>query len=314
MALGRHHRQAGLLQARLQERRVGLVARALFLALLQVAHAGQRPRRHRRRQRRGEDEARGIGAHEVHQRRRAGDVAAQHAISLGQRPLDHRHAVHHSLALGNAPAARPVKTNRVHLVQIGHRPVTLGHLAKLGDRRDIPVHRIDRLEGHQLRPIRRLRRQTTRQVLRVVVLKNLLFRPAVPNALDHRGVVQLVRQDQTIRQAARQGPQAREVRHVARGEQQRRLLAVQVGQLALQQHVIVVGARDVARPAGPRATARDRPVHRLDHLRVLTHPEIVVRTPHRDLPRPLALVTLRARKPARRALQVRKHPVATLTA
>ena len=57
--------------------------------------------------------------------------------------------------------------------------------------------------------------------------------------------------------AARQhGAERRErglVGDVARGEDQRRFLAVEVGELALEQHVAVVGAGDVARAAGAGA-------------------------------------------------------------
>ena len=42
---------------------------------------------------------------------------------------------------------------------------------------------------------------------------------------------------------------------VAGGEEQRRRLAVQVGELALQQHVVVGGAGDVAGAAGAGAAA-----------------------------------------------------------
>ncbi len=42
---------------------------------------------------------------------------------------------------------------------------------------------------------------------------------------------------------------------IAGGEEQGRLLAMQLRELALQQHVIVVGAGDVTRSAGARAAA-----------------------------------------------------------
>ncbi len=75
----------------------------------------------------------------------------------------------------------------------------------------------------------------------------------------------------------------RPVRHVAGGEEQRGLLAVQVGELALQQDVVVVGAGDVAGAAGAGAAAVERLVHGGEHLGVLAHAEIVVGAPDRDL-------------------------------
>ena len=92
-----------------------------------------------------------------------------------------------------------------------------------------------------------------------------------------------VRQDDAARHARRQRAERRPVGDVAGGEQQRGFLAVQVGELLLQQHVIVVGARDVAGAAGAGAAAVERLVHRLEHLRMLAHAEIVVRAPDRDL-------------------------------
>src|SRR3546814_5247450 len=78
------------------------------------------------------------------------DLAAHHPESLAERALDDREAIHLPLALGDAAAVRAVEANGVHLVEVGHGAVLLGDLAKLGDRRDVAVHGIDRLEGDQL--------------------------------------------------------------------------------------------------------------------------------------------------------------------
>ena len=77
--------------------------------------------------------------------------------------------------------------------------------------------------------------------------------------------------------------QRRLVGDVGRGEQQRRFLAVQVGELALQLDVVVRGAGDVARAARAGADGVDRLVHGGDHGRVLAHAEIVVRAPDGDV-------------------------------
>ena len=93
-------------------------------------------------------------------------------------------------------------------------------------------------------------------------------------------------QHDAARQPDRQGAERRPVGHVAGVEQQRRLGAVQVRQLLLQQHVVVVGAGDVAGAAGAGAAAVQRLVHRGQHGRVLAHAEVVVGAPHRHLGRP----------------------------
>ena len=82
---------------------------------------------------------------------------------------------------------------------------------------------------------------------------------------------------------ARQRAEGRPVRDIAGGEQQGAFLAVQVGQLALELDVVVVGARDVAGAAGAGAAAVQRLVHGGDHRGVLAHAEIVVGAPDGDL-------------------------------
>ena len=144
-------RDAARIQRRAHLGDIGLVHRALGLALLEVPDRSGRAGGQCRRQRRGEDEAGGKRPHEIDQVLRPGDVAAHHAEGLAQRALDHGQPVHQPLALGNAAAARAVHADRMHLVEIGHRAVLVGDVADFADRRDIAVHRIDALEGDQLR-------------------------------------------------------------------------------------------------------------------------------------------------------------------
>ena len=73
--------------------------------------------------------------------------------------------------------------------------------------------------------------------------------------------------------------------------------------------MVVVGAGDVAGAAGPGAAAIERRVHRGDDGRVLAHPEIVVRAPHRDLAALAVAVKGGEREPARPPLQIGKNPV-----
>src|SRR5690606_36951030 len=104
----------------------------------------------RRRQGGGEDEAGSEGAHEVAQGGGGGDVAAHDAEGLAKGALDDGETVHQPFAFGDAAAARPVQADGMDLVEIGHGAVALGDVDDLGDRRDVAVHRVDRLEGHEL--------------------------------------------------------------------------------------------------------------------------------------------------------------------
>src|SRR6516162_1815404 len=70
-----------------------------------------------------------MAAQEINERRRTDDVAADRAEGFAEGSLDHRRAMHDRVALGNAAAARPVKTDRVHLVEVGHRPELVGDIA-----------------------------------------------------------------------------------------------------------------------------------------------------------------------------------------
>ena len=93
--------------------------------------------------------------------------------------------MHSTVAFGNPTASRPVHADRVNLVEISHRTVPLGDIANLCDRRDIAIHRIDRLETDELRLPRISAYQAVLKVDRVVVAENLVLGAAVPDALDH---------------------------------------------------------------------------------------------------------------------------------
>ena len=161
------------------------------------------------------------------------------------------------------PPRRAVQADRVDLVEIGHGVVRVGDVAEFGDRRDVAVHRIDGLEGDELRRCGSRSRELAVEVARVVVREDALLGAAVPDALDHRGVVERIGEDDAARHARRQRAERRPVRDVARGEQQRGFLAVQVGELAAP------AARDSGwcrRCCGCRRRRR-RTVDRLVHRR-----------------------------------------------
>ena len=238
----------------------------------------------RRRQRGREDEARRVGAHRVDQVRAARDVAAEAAEGLRERALEHVDAMHLALARADAAAARAVHADRVHLVAIGHRAVFFGEVADRLHGRDVAVHRVEALERDQLRPLARLRAPAVLpDARRRCGARSAFSHAGLADALDHRVVVPGVGEDQAVGQQLRDGRNAGLVRHVARGEDERRLLAVQVGKLGLQFNQRMIGARDVARAARARAHARRGLDHRADHLRVLAHAEIVVGAPDHDV-------------------------------
>ena len=98
-------------------------------------------------------------------------------------------------------------------------------------------------------------------------------------------MVERVGQDQAARHQLADGRNSGLVRHVAGGEQERRVLAVEVGQLALKLDQRMIGAGDVTGAACPGTHAGCSFDHGADHLRVLSHAEVVVGTPDHDAAR-----------------------------
>ena len=142
--------------------------------------------------------------------------------------------------------------------------------------------------------------------------EDLFLGAAVADAGDHRGVVERVRQHDRAGDLAGQGRQRRLVGDVTRGEDERRLAPVQVGELLFEQEMHVRVAGDVAGAAGAGAERLDRLNHRAEHRRVLAHPEVVVGAPHRDLGADAVIEG--ARKPAATPLEIGKDPVSSLGA
>ena len=148
----------------------------------------------------------------------------------------------------------------------------------------------------------------------VVVAENLLLAVRLAHALDHRIVIQRVRQDQAVRHQSGQRGDAGLVGDVAGREHQRRFLAVQVGELALKLDQGMIVAGDVAGAAGAGSHPRRGLDHGADHLRVLAHAEVVVRAPDHDILRPLRRMPNRIGKAAGDPLQIGKDPVTPLAA
>ena len=178
VARGRHDRQAGGEEKVLQSRGALLVARALGLAGLEVPDARQGARGHDGRHRRGEDEARREAPDGIDDDGRAGDVPADDAEGLGERPLDHGDPVEHAVSLRDAGSASAVETNCVDLVEVGERSVARRHVAELPERRDVAVHRVDRLEADECRPGAADLAEVPLEVGGVVVAEDPLLGPA----------------------------------------------------------------------------------------------------------------------------------------
>jgi hypothetical protein len=185
----------------------------------------------------------------------------------------------------------------------------------VSDRGDVAVHRIDRLEGHDLGRLGIGRGQELLEMGGVVVAEDLADRARVPDARDHRGVVEGVRIELAARHHRAQRLQGGLVGDIARGEDERRFLLMQPRQLMLQRHVQRVGAGDVARAAGARTLRADRGLHCLHHGGMLAHAEIVVAAPHGNFARSLSrAVKPGARKGADDALELGEDPVSPLVA
>ena len=165
---------------------------ALMLAGLEVTNACERAGADDRSERRREDEAGRIGANCVDAGPAGSDVAAHQAEALRHRRLDNVDLVHRIIALGDARAMWSVHADGVNLVDIGQRTVFLGKIANIADRRDIAIHGINGFECHDLRNFRPVFLKQAFEVLQIVMAPDALGAAALPDALDHGGVVLLV--------------------------------------------------------------------------------------------------------------------------
>ena len=239
-------------------------ARRSSIDCLKVADARERSGDEDGRQRRRKNEAGRVAADAVDDHPVGGDVAAHHAESLAERSFDNRQPVRDRIAFGNATAAFAVHAHRVYLVEVGQGTVPVREIADCADRSDVGVHRINALERDQLGRFWILCRQQLLEMLKIVVPEHALFAAAVLDAGNHRGVVELIREDHAVREELAQGRERGLVRNVARGEEKRAILAVQVGKLRLEFRVIVRVAADVAGAARARADVAKSGFHRLD--------------------------------------------------
>ena len=279
-----------------------------------MAHAGESGCRDRRRQRGREDEAAGVAAHGVDDAQRACDKAAERAVALGEAALHDRHLVRGAERLGDTGALVPVGARRVRLVEVGQRAVLGGERADLAQRGDVAVHRVDRLERDDARPLGREPVEQLAQVVDVVVAEDQPLGARGADAIDHRGVVALVREDDAVVEQAAERAQAGLVGDEARREDERRLLGVEVGELALELADEQVRAGDVARAARADAVLGERRGDGADDRGVLAHAEVVVGAPVDDDAARCRRRAARSGAPGAGALELDEVPVASLVA
>jgi hypothetical protein len=134
----------------------------------------------------------------------------------------------------------------------------------------------------------------------------------MPHALDHRGMVQRVGEDDAARQQPPERRQRRDIGEIAGIEQERRALAMELGELRLELDMEMLSARNVAGAAGAGADCVQGLVHRPDHQRMLPHGKVVVGTPHRYVALALRRHQPRLRKGAAQPLQIGELAIPTL--
>src|SRR5207245_647906 len=139
-------------------------------------------------------------------------------------------------------------------------------------------------------------------MLHVVVAEDLLIAMGLTYALDHRVVVECVRQDHAVRDELGQRRDASLVGDVARGEDESCFLTMEVGKFTLEFDERVVGAGNVAGAASSGAHASRGLDHGADHLWMLAHAEVIVRAPDHNVARAVGRMPFGARKTASMAL------------
>ena len=165
-----------------------------------MAHRGENACDQHRRERSGEDEARGIATNAVDNALVGRDIAAHHAECLAQRAFDNVDPVRGFVALRNAAAVIAIHAHGVNLVDIGQRVVFFGKVANLVNRRHVSVHRIDAFESDHLGGGRILSSKKFLEIHDIIVPEHALVAARIADARDHAGVVQLVRKDHAPRQ------------------------------------------------------------------------------------------------------------------
>src|SRR5690606_17280415 len=202
-----------------------------------------------RRKGRGKDEACRKGTYCVHDDAGRCDVTTDYADGLGHGALDDVDLVD-QVALGSdASHSSAVHADRMNFVEIGQRVEALGNFHDVGNRCDVAVHRVDRLEHNQLRLTNWIAGQYLGQVFHVIMAKHLPFIRCCSDAVDDRCVIQRIADHDTIGDLPQQALEGGVVRAKAGRENQCRFFIVPVGKTRLESLIKLVGATYVARTA-----------------------------------------------------------------
>ena len=182
----------------------------------------------------------------------------------------------HAAMFGRAAAARADDAGGVAVVDMDQRAVALGEVADPVERGDIAVHREDAVGRDQLEAraggVGRL--QLRLEIGHVGIPVAVALRLAEPDAVDDRGVVELVRDDRVL--GAEQGLEQAAIGVEAGGIEDRVLHPEPGGELVLELLVDRLGAADEADRGHAVAPALEpRLRRRLDAL-VLGEAEIIV--------------------------------------
>ena len=100
----------------------------------------------------------------------------------------------------------------------------IGQVADLLHAAEIAVHGLDALEGYHFRTVRIVILQKGPQVIHVIVTEHAVISARTANALDHRGMIELIGIDDQVFHDLAECRQGRVVGHIAGGEEQCRFL------------------------------------------------------------------------------------------
>src|SRR5262245_26266435 len=149
-------------------------------------------------------------------------------------------------------------------------------IADAMQRGNVAVHRIEGFEYDELGPSGTDFAQQAFEMLDVIVSPNQLLATGLAHALDHRIVIKRVGENQAVGNELRDRRYAGQIRYIAGSEDERRVLAVQIGQLPLKLDQGMIGPGNIARAARAHTKTSRGFDEGGDHLGMLAHSEIII--------------------------------------